>query len=286
MQGLRVMSLNLRGPEDPPPNDWAHRRPVLLGLIGRLRPDVIGTQEALYPRLKELERGLEALGYRWIGIGRDGGSRSEMVAILFRTDRLEPIAFDHIWLSDQPRLMGSATWGDTGNPRLATCVQFTDRESGERWTHVNTHLDHQDEYARCHQAGVLLGVVDEHLAAGPRLVVTGDFNAEAGRSATYRAMTSRLHDAWISAHGQRDRPSTFHGYSELDPADRLDAERIDWILISPDLRASSATVPTVRSVDGTYPSDHWPVVADVIPGSGARERFQITKGTNPFVERL
>jgi hypothetical protein len=32
--------------------------------------------------------------FQWIGVGRDGGSRGEFMAVFYRTARLEPLAFD------------------------------------------------------------------------------------------------------------------------------------------------------------------------------------------------
>lgn len=262
-EALRVMTCNLRGPDDLPPNDWPRRRPRLVELIRRIGPDLLGTQEALFPRLEHLRADLADLGYRWIGLGREGGSRGEFTAIFYRSPRLVPVAFDHLWLSEQPRLVGSASWGDTANPRMATWVRFADRETGRSWVQINTHLDHQDEEARVRQVGIVRQIIDQHLVAGGRVVVTGDFNAEPGSSPTYRSMAAVLVDTWLAANGPSRRPATFHGYSISGPADGPGAGHIDWIFTSPDVKVVSARVVAPAAAGGTYLSDHWPVVAEL-----------------------
>ena len=93
---LVVMTYNLRYASARPPNAWPDRRPLMRDSIRELSPDLIGTQEGVYHQLKELHFDLPE--YDWIGLGRDGGSRGEFMAIFYRPERLEPLEFDHFWL--------------------------------------------------------------------------------------------------------------------------------------------------------------------------------------------
>src|SRR5688500_5339888 len=86
---LCVMTFNLRYASDRPPNAWPQRRPVMKECIASVKPDLIGTQEGVYPQLKELSSDLPE--YAWIGLGRDGGSRGEFMAIFYRRARFEPL---------------------------------------------------------------------------------------------------------------------------------------------------------------------------------------------------
>ncbi len=176
-QSLRVMSFNLRYASPKPPNEWPVRLPVVTQVITDEAPDVVGTQEGLYEQLKDIERGLP--GYQWIGLGRDGGSRGEFMAVWYRPERLEPLAFDHFWLSDTPEVMGSSTWGNQ-NVRMVTWVRFRDLVTGQEFYFWNTHLDFSDDlHARS------LTLIQERMRAlSPQLplILTGDFNAGAGAS--------------------------------------------------------------------------------------------------------
>jgi endonuclease/exonuclease/phosphatase family metal-dependent hydrolase len=142
--------------------------------------------------------------------------------------------------------------------RMATWIRFHDRETGQDFVLLNTHLDHAVDKAQ--RLGAEL--VAERLAAfDPTLpvVVTGDFNVAAEASVPYDTLTggAGLVDTW-SAAANRLTPAyaTYHGYKPpLEGGDR-----IDWILVRPDTRVQAAAINT-RTVDGRWGSDHWPVQA-------------------------
>ena len=142
---LTVMTYNLRYASPNPPNAWPQRRPLMRELIQRVSPDVFGTQEGLYSQLKDLASDLPE--FEWIGLGRDGGSRGEFMAVFYRKARLEPLAFDNFWLSDMPEVIGSSTWGNS-NRRMVTWVKFLDRQTRREFFLWNTHFDHEVQAAR------------------------------------------------------------------------------------------------------------------------------------------
>src|SRR6185503_7486283 len=114
---LCVMTYNVRYANENPPEAWSKRRPIMRELIQQISPDVMGTQETLYRQVKDLANDLPE--YDWLGLGRDGGSRGEFMAVFYRKARLEPLVFDHFWLSDTPDVIGSTTWGNS-NRRMVT----------------------------------------------------------------------------------------------------------------------------------------------------------------------
>jgi len=88
-----IATYNLRYAGDAPPNAWPQRRPPLQALLDHYRPDLNGTQEGLYSQIKGIAADQPA--YDWIGLGRDGGSRGEFMAIFGRRGRFEPLEYDH-----------------------------------------------------------------------------------------------------------------------------------------------------------------------------------------------
>lgn len=125
---------------------WTVRRPVMRELLRRERPHVIGTQEGLYQQVRMIEKDLGG-HYDWIGTGRGGGSKDEFMAVFYDTRRLDPIEFDHFWLSDTPYTIASNTWGADWL-RMVTWVKFADLADGGREFYVlNTHLDSVSQYA-------------------------------------------------------------------------------------------------------------------------------------------
>ena len=254
---LRVMSFNLRYASDQQPNAWADRRPVMKRLLERAAPDVIGTQEGVYSQLKDIAADLPH--YAWIGLGRDGGSRGEFMAVFYRHDRFEPVAYDHFWLSDTPGVTSSMTWGNVF-PRMVTWVRFRERSTGREFYFWNTHFDHQIEQARQKAAQL---VRDRIASADPSLplLLVGDFNCAAGSSAAFDLLTrgAGLIDTWTAAAKRTNEGfDTFHNYQ---PAPRENL-RIDWILARPGTAVAEAAILTDHE-NGQYPSDHFPVTATV-----------------------
>lgn len=250
---LTVMTFNLRYASSQPPNSWPQRRGVVKNLIEQQQSDLIGTQEGLYSQIKNIAADLPQ--YTWIGTGRDGGSRGEFMAIFYRTDRFEPLEFDHFWLSDTPGLIGSTTWGNT-NRRMVTWVKFRDRAGGDFYF-FNTHFDHQVQPAREKSADLVLKRV-EALKTELPVILVGDFNVAAGKNKVYSQLVHEgaFFDTWQRARQRGELLHTFHNYAGPRPGD----ERIDWILARGAVQSLSTSIITYND-EGQYPSDHFPVVA-------------------------
>lgn len=252
---IKVMTYNLRYASPLGENSWPVRRPILVKLIEEHSPDILGTQEGLYGQLKDLESHLPA--YRWIGVGREGGSRGEFMAVFYKADRLEPLEFDHFWLSDTPETIGSRSWGNNV-VRMVTWIKFRDRSIKQDFYFVNTHFDHQNEEARRKSADLLLERIQK---LGTRLpvIVTGDFNAAAEESEPYRRLVGadKFRDSWTEAEHVGEQVQTFNGFHF--PA-RAVGPRIDWILLSGPIHAERIQVDP-HAEGEQYPSDHFPVIA-------------------------
>ena len=254
---LKVMTYNLRYASPRPPHAWPERRPLMQALIEREAPDVFGTQEGLYLQLRELAAGLPA--YEWIGLGRAGGSKDEFAAVFYRRDRLEPVAFDHFWLSGTPEVVGSMTWGNKYR-RMVTWVRFRERSTGREFYFWNTHFDHQVEEARQKSAALIRERIAQLDPAVPLLLV-GDFNCLGGRSRAYEILTKEggLADTWVLA--PRRQNEDMNSFNDFKPA-RREGERIDWILARPPVAVEQAAVVGYDE-SAPYPSDHFPVTAVV-----------------------
>ena len=254
---LRVMTFNLRYAGASPPNAWTTRRPIMRDCIRDIAPDLMGTQEGLYQQLKDLAADLP--GYEWIGLGREGGSKGEYMAVFYRSDRFEPMAYDHFWLSDTPGIIGSSTWGNT-NRRMVTWVRFRERRTSREFFFWNTHLDNDVELARQKGAALIVERAGQ-LKSDLPLILTGDFNAAAGRSPTYDILVKNgnFSDTWTQA-GERvnETLSTFHGFK----APVHSGLRIDWILTRGPVTVQKIEIVTC-SAGGQYPSDHFPVLTSL-----------------------
>ncbi len=254
---LRVMTYNVRYASDRAPHAWPDRRPVMQALIAREAPDVIGTQEGLYPQLRELAAGLP--DYEWIGLGRAGGSQDEFCAIFYRRDRFEPVAFDHLWLSDTPEVVGSITWGHRFR-RMATWVRLRERATGRVFEVWNAHFDHEVEAARQKSAALLRDRIARVDASVP-VVLLGDFNCLASNSRAHEILTKEggLTDTWDAAPQRTNAGlNTFNNFE----APKHDGERIDWILARRPVAVETAGIVDYEGL-AQFPSDHFPVTATV-----------------------
>ena len=257
---LRLMTYNLRYASDKSPNSWPERRPIMKRTIERLNPDVFGTQEGLYHQLKQLAADLPA--YEWIGLGRDGGSRGEFMAVFYKRDRFEPLAYDHFWLSDTPEVIASTTWGNS-NRRMVTWVRFKERTTGREFYFWNTHLDHQIEPAR-QKAAALIRERMAKLNAELPFVLVGDFNCAGANSRAYDILTKEagLTDSWFAA-GTRVNEK-LNSFNDFKPA-REEGVRIDWILYRGKARVIRTEIAT-DAENRQFPSDHFPVIAEFVFG--------------------
>lgn len=260
---MRVMTFNVRfGDANDGPNSWPHRRNLVMATIEDTAPDVIGVQEALDYQVTAIAN--EFPEYAWVGVGReDGAQAGEFAPIFYRTSRLELEQSGVFWLSETPDVVGSVGW-DAALCRIVTWARFTFRDAPFCQVMVfNTHFDHVGEQARLESAKLLRKQVEIH--AGTPIVVTGDFNARPG-SGPHRALTgdtgnlAELDDPLVTLDPATDPNSTFHGFK--GPEGEVPHARIDWVLFNRKVTPLEAWVVRYQEA-GRYPSDHYPVVADV-----------------------
>lgn len=254
--GLRVMTYNLRYASMKGSEAWPDRRPAMKTLLKRYAPDLMGTQEGVYHQVRDLAADLPE--YDWIGTGRDGGSRGEFMAIYYRRERFEPLAYDHFWLSDTPEVIASSTWGNT-NRRMVTSVRFKDRRSDKVFHLWNTHLDHALQPAR-EKAAELIKTRLAKIPSNEPVILMGDFNAEATRNPVYDTLTQGIGftDSWFAAAQRKNETlNSFNGFAK--PV--FNSARIDWILYRGEAEVALAEVVVDGSPEGRQPSDHHPVLA-------------------------
>lgn len=253
---FRVMSFNIRydTPNDGE-NAWPHRKDMAASVIRFHDADFAGLQEALLGQIEDLAARLP--GYEWIGVGRtDGKSEGEFTPIFYRADRFEAVEHDTFWLSETPAVPGSKSW-DTAITRIATWGIFRDRRTGERFVVLNTHFDHIGTEARAESARLIV----ERLAAFDLpTIVTGDFNTTPD-SEPYRILTADgigLNDAFdVTQFPHHGPTTTWNGFEAIEP-DR----RIDFVFVDDDVRVIRHGILS-GTVDGRFPSDHLPVLAEV-----------------------
>lgn len=246
----RAMTFNVRVAVDEGREAWERRRDDVASVIRVHRPDVVGLQEPRERQLDDLRERLPA--YEFVGDGRRGGQEGEFSPIGYRPNAVELVEWGTFWLSRTPDEAGSVGW-DATYPRIVTWARF--EGDGGTVLVCNTHFDHGGAEARRESARLLRERAPE-LAGDDPAVVMGDFNASEA-SKPYELLAETFADARDAAeHGHHGPGDTFHDFTGYPDA------KIDHVFVTDGVDVHThAVLPD--HWDGSYPSDHFPVLADL-----------------------
>lgn len=138
---VRIMSFNVRDGE-------FDREEIVPQVVADYMPDSVGFQECEGTWYLTLKTYLP--DYEIIGVGRLTGLKliGESTAIMFRKDKYKLVDSGTFWLSETPDKV-SKGW-DAKYYRTCTWVVLENKETGEQYAHINTHLDNAGTQARTH----------------------------------------------------------------------------------------------------------------------------------------
>lgn len=257
---IKVMTFNVRInlPSDGE-NAWPHRKEMAASMIRFYDPEIFGVQEAIQGQVQDLSQRLP--DYDWFGVGRnDGEEAGEYMAIYYLRSRFKLLDGSTFWLSEHPETTGLG-W-DAAYIRVVTWAHFEDLKTGQKFYHFNTHFDNRGEVARLESAKLLLTRIKE-IAGNEPVIVTGDFNCHPD-SAPYQLLTNsdQLRDAKYISRIPHHGPSRTFNRFDLETLKTVEAP-IDYIFVSRTIQVlKHATLSD--TVDGRFPSDHMPVLAQLI----------------------
>ncbi|MDR2361121.1 MAG: endonuclease/exonuclease/phosphatase family protein [Prevotellaceae bacterium] len=253
---LRVASYNIR--QDTPQdslNAWMYRREAIKSLIRYHDFDIIGTQEGFSHQLQDLCRMPE---YACFGAGRDDGkSAGEHSAILYKKAAFHLLDSGNFWLSETPD-RPSFGWDATRYKRICSWAKFEHKNTGVRFYVFCTHFDHRGLIAQQESAKLMLRKIKE-LANEEPVICMGDLNSKPA-TAQISTMTSSLYNtrdiSKMPPYGPEETANTAFSI----PIDKC----IDYIFVSAHFSVAKHAVLTDLRTACLFPSDHLPVVADII----------------------
>jgi endonuclease/exonuclease/phosphatase family metal-dependent hydrolase len=254
-QTFRVGSYNIKFDDTRDPiNNWAKRKDNVIGLLKYHEVDLFGTQEGLYQQLEDIKNGLGNFAY--VGVGRDDGKqKGEYSAFFYNTDKFEVITSGTFWLSETPQTP-SMGW-DADYPRVCSWAEMIEKSSGKKFYMFNTHFDHVGVKARENSAKLILDRI-EQIAQNNTVILTGDFNVEPDK-APYKALSAIMKDSKLISETTAYGPdATFNGFH----FEELPTRRIDYIFVKGNVKVLTYAALS-DSKNMLYPSDHFPVVADL-----------------------
>jgi len=277
---LRVMTFNIRGATyDDGVNAWKNRAALNVEAIRRRAPDLIGFQELQVGNLKTYRYELPEYDYV-LGLRYNRPGRLFYGPIFWNSRRFKLTGTGGFYLSKTPGKWSRA-W-EAARVHAVTWVRLRRVDGAQEMLHLNTHLDHSSHWARLESSKLIVRKTAQIRGDGLPTILTGDFNSLPQLPREMKTdpdgvvhrtlMDNGFKDTYLAACGERlDAANTVHGFQgERFKGDRRTALRFDWILTlngSLPIRAKSCTI--VRDAQPPlYPSDHYPVVADLLIGGG------------------
>jgi len=254
---LKVMTYNIRlDVASDGENAWQNRREFLLSQIKFYEPTVFGTQEGRPNQIAEMKDYLS--NYDFIGHGRDGENKGEYSAIFYDTTKVKFENVNTFWLSETPEKM-SLGW-DASYPRICTYGLMTVLNSEEKVWVFNTHLDHKGNEAQLNGMQLIEAEIKKVNTKNYPVILTGDFNVEP-ESDLISNLKNNFSDAKeLAGENAFGSDGTFNGFKFQEQITR----RIDYIMISKDSKIEVKKYAVLTdSKDLKYPSDHFPVFAEI-----------------------
>ena len=221
--------------------------------INAVKPDSIGTQEMNQKWLDKLSSIMSDYdSYGVIRGGDENANKSEMNAVFWLKDKYTAEAKGTFWLSETPET--ESRYEGAGCHRVCTWVVLSNNETGEKYIHMNTHLDNASEEAANYGALVISDKMEELSAQYDcAIVLTGDFNETQGMIA-YNTIAVMLQDTQVVAKNT-ERKTTYQAWGEVDSG-----EPIDFIFTTKGLDVSQYKV--LDDLSNGYVSDHYGIMAD------------------------
>jgi endonuclease/exonuclease/phosphatase family metal-dependent hydrolase len=250
---VRIMSFNVRC-TNVGARSMRDRVPDVVTTILNGMPDSLGVQEATPAWIKTLN---EELGenYAYVGEGRDGANKGEYSAIFYLKDKYNLIDSDTFWLSETPETP-SKDW-DAAFKRICTWAILENKQTGERYIHMNSHFDHVGVEARSQAIKMIVKKSQEYKDIPA--VFTADMNVKEG-SENYKEIAEKsiFKDTKYIAENA-DIYITYH--------DRFPEDHEGWIIDYCFANDGFETINygvIIESPSKYYVSDHFPVYADLI----------------------
>ncbi len=270
-RAIRVMSYNMlyNAPEAEkelePVNRWENRRGRLESYLRFANADLIGSQELQEDQLKEVARFLES-DYSYYGEKtREGENRSDINAIFYRKSRFELLEGRTIPYPGKALSNGF------------TYCRLRDRTGGQELAMINTKLTFSSPERRLKEVYAIQQFVRE-LPERLALIVVGDFNAfpflndERSPFCDGDFLIRKLEATPLE---EAKRASLFGHFGPLCSltnciktfkpfiGPELTGAIFDYIFVNQRVAVLSHTIDPAK-VDGHFPSDHLPVLSDIV----------------------
>ena len=266
----RVMSCNIRitglPADEIDGRRWDERKKYMIEVIRKQKPDVVMMKEVIYDSYAYCKEQLK----EYVAFGFEGPEMDPYTegyhligknVIFFRRDRYDLVSAGCYWLSEDPVIGGSISWG-TNRARHCNWVRVMDKHSGKQLRLLDIHLDHKEQLAKENQAHLVVREAAQYAENFPQ-IICADFNSKKHQPQVRHFMENGWHDAYDELHGGKEFGYTAHAFLGPNRPPKPTHGRIDYILTKGNAKAISCEIMT-DNVNGMYPSDHYFMWADIV----------------------
>jgi endonuclease/exonuclease/phosphatase family metal-dependent hydrolase len=250
----KILSYNIRydNPDDSADN-WQFRKEELAMRVLKMRPAIMGIQEALLSQTNYLKS--KWSGYACYAVGReDGKEKGEMIPVFYDTTLFAFAEFNTYWLSENP-LAPSKGW-DAACERVVSKLVLIEKSTGEKIYVLNTHWDHIGAVARQNSANLISTLFDPLILEKARVIFMGDLNAKPEDNAVL-TISCKMHDLCPA---RKQKKETFNGFGRKGSY----PSHIDYVFVSESkLKHSTYQILHWKMKNGRWLSDHHPVYATI-----------------------
>lgn len=257
---IKVLSYNLRMDNPDDPHVWAERKAVAFNLIREVNPDLIGLQEAQEHMFNDVKEELSDT-YFIFGEARSLEEGTEATPVLAKKNRFNVLYEHSFMLSETPDIKYSKGW-DGDLERIASFFILEDKVDMQAFVFFNTHFDHAGVEARINASLLMSQIIESYHFQGLESVLTGDFNATPDLDDIKGLLENpELNNSFASMTNEEQHNSlSFHGFKG-----KIEGTPIDHIFVSNPWSLKNVKLERF-SENGIYPSDHYPISAEIIKG--------------------
>lgn len=254
---MRIMTFNLRADNVIDINNrWRQRKQLVYDVINHYDCDVIGFQEVT----STMDQGISEQLSRYYKTG-EGRTRKFFMEknLLFIKESISVVRDQTFWLSKTPDKKNSTIWYSLF-PRICTSAIC---EIGGRRIHIyNTHLDCLLPHAREYGLKVIMKqiLIEQEKEALP-CILMGDFNAKPNSK-----LIKKFKDGQYSSKRfiavQEMKPDIYKKATMGGFKGREGGRHIDYIFVTDEFKIKDIEIVKYHK-KGKYPSDHYPIIADL-----------------------
>lgn len=232
-------------------NSWNQRKESLFDLIKRHDFDIFGTQEGMFKQMIDVKNYLST--YDYVSYPYGGKNDHHQNAIVYKRNLFEPLDAGVFWLSETPDIP-SIGW-DATDRRICNWVKFKHKLTGKVFFFFNAHFYWRNHEAK-KQSGALIAKMIKNIAGNEPVICVGDFNSTS-ETDQISDLKKILNDSFeVSLNGVKGTLNTNLGGGNFKDSP---INRIDYIMVSKNIKVTNYQVISDQYADNRYPSDHLPV---------------------------